>query len=56
MTRAQFKEARLKLGLTQQQLADKWGINVITVSKWETGKRKLNPVAAYCIKLMEVVK
>ena len=52
MTREQFKEARERLGLTQRQLADKWSVNIITVSRWETGARAVNPVAAYCITLM----
>ena len=34
-----FKAAREGLGLTQTQLADKFGINQSTVSGWESGRR-----------------
>ena len=55
MTREQFKEARKTLGLSQAALAETWGMGSNggrTVRKWESGERPLNPVAAYCIKLM----
>ena len=55
MTREQFKGARKTLGLSQAALAKTWGMGSNggrTVRKWESGERPLNPVAAYCIKLM----
>ena len=33
-----FLEKRIKQGLTQQQLANKVGVDRTTVSKWELGK------------------
>ncbi|MGL6299726.1 helix-turn-helix transcriptional regulator [Streptococcus iniae] len=33
-----LKEARLKQGLTQQELADKVYVTRQTISKWELGK------------------
>lgn len=35
-----IKEERLKLGLTQQQLADLTGIPFRTIQNWEGGQRK----------------
>ena len=36
----EIREARIKKGLTQQQLANKMGVTVTTVSRWETGRSK----------------
>ena len=53
MTPEQFKEARLKLGLTQPQLATLWGIGCgRTIRRWESGERPMNPLAAYALGLM----
>ena len=55
MTQEKFKEARQALGLTQRQLAAKWGMGLNgerTIRRWETGERPVNPVAAYCIGMM----
>lgn len=38
----QLKQARLKAGLTQQQVADRMGITNSTYCGYETGKRKPN--------------
>ena len=35
-----IKDERLKLGLTQQQLADLTGIPFRTIQNWEGGQRK----------------
>lgn len=35
-------EWRLKAGLTQQQLADRLGTTDVTISRWETGRRRPN--------------
>jgi transcriptional regulator with XRE-family HTH domain len=37
MTKEQIRAARLRLGLTQQELADKFGVNHNTISRWESG-------------------
>ena len=37
---SKIKEERLKLGLTQQQLADITGIPFRTIQNWEGGQRK----------------
>ena len=52
-----FKEARLKLGFTQRQLAAEWGMGdngERTLRRWEHGERSPNPIAVYCIgKMLE---
>ena len=40
MSQMRIKEARLKLNLTQQQLADLTGIPFRTIQNWEGGQRK----------------
>ena len=37
---SKIKEERLKLGLTQHQLAEITGIPFRTIQNWETGQRK----------------
>lgn len=46
-----FREARLIAGLTQRELADKLGVSMVSVSKWESGKglpraKRIKEVAA----------
>ena len=36
MTAKQLKQARQKIGLTQQALAHELGVSIATVSRWET--------------------
>ena len=38
-----FTAWRHRVGLTQQQLADRMGVNLSAVKKWEGGHRKLPP-------------
>ena len=55
MTSAEFKEARYALGYSARSLALEWGMGENggrTIRRWESGDTPLNPVAAYCIKLM----
>jgi len=33
--RLSFRSARVNAGLTQQEVADKVGVSVVTLSKWE---------------------
>lgn len=37
MTGAELKERRKSLGMTQEQLAEYWGVPQPTISNWETG-------------------
>lgn len=55
MTPADFKAAREALCLSQNDLAEVWGMGANggrTIRRWESGERPVNPVAAYCIRLM----
>lgn len=49
MTPSEIKQARLALGLTQQQFAVKLGVTVSTVSRWESGISKPSPLAVKAI-------
>ena len=39
------KQLRKKLGLTQQEFADKIGVAFVTVNRWENGKHKPTQLA-----------
>lgn len=41
-TAERIRRSRIKNGLTQADLAEKVGVNQMTVSNWETGKKTLN--------------
>jgi DNA-binding transcriptional regulator YiaG len=47
-----IKDLRLKLGLTQEQFAQKIGVSFSTVNGWENGKRKPSPLAMKQIELL----
>ena len=44
MTAEQIKQARLTLGFSIQEMADRLGVDRDTYSKWERGERKLPAV------------
>jgi DNA-binding transcriptional regulator YiaG len=55
MTPADFKAARKALCLSQNDLAEVWGMGDNggrTIRRWENGERPLNPIAAYALRLM----
>ena len=55
MTNVEFKELRKELLYSQQALADEWSMGVHggrTIRRWEAGNRPLNPIAAYCLRMM----
>ena len=55
MTPEQFKSARNELSLSQADLAEVWSMGKNggrTIRRWEAGDVPVNPVAAFCIKLM----
>lgn len=41
MTGQELKERRQKLGLTQTDLANRWKVPQATISRWESGKHKI---------------
>ena len=46
MTPEDLKRIRRQLGLTQKELAEKLGVTLVTVGRWEAGMRKISePVA-----------
>ncbi len=45
MNKESIKELRHKLGLSQEGLARRLGISVITVRRWEKGSYKPSPLA-----------
>ena len=52
MTNEQVKRARLTLGLTVQQMADKLGVHRDTYSKWERGVQKMPAIGSTAIRWM----
>lgn len=44
-TAQEIKELRKKLGTTQQELADKVGVDRVTVARWETKQKKPSQLA-----------
>jgi len=54
MTPKKIKKLRKALGLTQKEFACKLGVNISTLSRWETGKFKPHHVFVgwmmYCAK------
>lgn len=45
MTAKEIKELRKKLKLTQQELADKIGVDRVTVARWENGNKRPSNLA-----------
>jgi transcriptional regulator with XRE-family HTH domain len=41
----EFRQARLKLGLTQEELARRLNFTTCAVNRWENTKRKVNELA-----------
>lgn len=56
MTGKEFRRRRKALGLKQQQLADELGVAGETISRWETGKWKLEPWVNLALKGLESEK
>ena len=50
MTPDELRKLRIQAGLTQEQLADLLGRDRMTVSRWETGKIKIDRAKAWMIR------
>lgn len=44
MSPAELRKARLKLDLSQEELADALGVTRVTVARWEGGEREIPPL------------
>ena len=44
-TAQEIKDLRKKHGMTQQELADKIGVDRVTVARWETGQKRPSQLA-----------
>jgi len=49
-----IREIRIRLGLTQEQLAKKLGVSWITVSRWERCKTTPSPLAFEKLKRLDI--
>jgi len=45
MDKEAIRELRSKLGLSQERLARKLGVSVLTVRRWEKGRSRPSPLA-----------
>ena len=45
MAGQEIKKLRKRLGMTQQELADKIGVDRVTVARWETEQKKPSNLA-----------
>jgi DNA-binding transcriptional regulator YiaG len=53
MTAKQVQAIRRKLGLTQQQLADRLGVSRVTVARWELGLMNMRETAARLLRTLQ---
>jgi transcriptional regulator with XRE-family HTH domain len=54
MERVQFIKLRQQMQLTQAELARELGVSRAAVSRWESGKRKIDSVLALAIECLAV--
>jgi DNA-binding transcriptional regulator YiaG len=47
-----IKEMRLKLGMTQEELAQKLGVSFTSVNRWENGQTKPSKLARKQLELL----
>ena len=52
MTKDEVKQLRAKLGMTQQELADKLGVTQTSVARWEMGMHQIEEPTARLLKLL----
>lgn len=49
MTPDDFRDARLRLGFTQRNMAERLGVHELTVRAWESGRQRIPPMAALAL-------
>jgi DNA-binding transcriptional regulator YiaG len=52
MTKDDVKRLRAKLGITQQELADRLGVTQTSVARWEMGMHQIEEPTARLLKLL----
>jgi DNA-binding transcriptional regulator YiaG len=53
MTPADLRQARNRLGLTQGELAARLGVARVSVTRWETGERRLPSMLILALKELD---
>lgn len=53
MTPEQFRKKRERLGMTQEELAKRLGVQRLSVIRWETGQTKIRKGIELAIKQIE---
>lgn len=53
MTKEELAALRERLELTQQQLADKLGVDRVTIARWETGTRAIPAFLGLALQTVE---
>ena len=56
MTAADLKRERERLGLSQSELARRFGVDVMTVSRWERGERQITAPGAVALALRALAR
>jgi transcriptional regulator with XRE-family HTH domain len=52
MNKDQFTNLRKQMGLTQAELARELGVSRAAVSRWESGKRKIDSILALALECL----
>jgi transcriptional regulator with XRE-family HTH domain len=53
MTQQELVAFRERLGLTQQELADRLGVDRVTIARWETGARAIPAFLGLALETVE---
>lgn len=51
-----FNETKSRLGLSNQELADYFGVSLSTMNKWRQGARQPSDSALYSLTLLELIE
>ncbi len=56
MTGSEVRRVRRQLGLTQGEFAERIGVHLVTVSRWERGEMGIRESAARLIRLLAKIE